>query len=345
MIRIDLRFTGVVLLLGIVLWGTPVQRAHADTNVSCTATMTNLSYGSISFTDGSGSGNGAAPTATLNYTCTNNAALFQEEAVNVCFNIGDGVQGGGNFNPRRMTDTAGDALQFQLFQSTTTSNWGSNSNTPAPYSTTFVIPGSLLGGTTHSGTYTMRGTLISNQTTAPPGSYQDQFSGDHTQIQVNSVAGATAPASCIGGTSGNLFPFTVTAIIVKGCTVTANNVNFGAVPFNTSNLSANATLSVLCSFSTPYFVGLSPSNGNTAGAGIMKGTIVGNTDQIAYQLRSTTGLTGTIWGNTATSTSAGNGVGGNGTGLTQSLTVYATIPTTKVTPDAYADTVTVYVNY
>jgi spore coat protein U-like protein len=66
---------------------------------------------------------------------------------------------------------------------------------------------------------------------------------------------------------------------------------------------------------------------------------------VPYQLTSTAGAGGTIWGNTATSTAVGNGVAGTGTGAAQSLTVYATAASANFTPDSYADTVTVNVNY
>jgi spore coat protein U-like protein len=347
MIRSNPRLFVLFVLLCLSLWWLPASRAHADTNVTCTATMSNVTFGNVSFTDGSGSGNSASVNATLNYTCTNNVLLLPpDESVTACFNINAGVQSGSNFNPRQMTDSALDVLQFQLFQGASTSNWGSNSNTPGPFIASFTIPGALLGPTTHSGSATLRGTLVINQTTAPPStSYQDQFTGTNTLIQVGSQAGDTAPATCIGGTSGNSFTFTVTATIVKGCSVTANPINFGAVPFNAINSTANSTLDVLCSNGTPYFVGLAPSDGSTTGAGKMKGTLTGNTDLVPYQLSSTPGPSGTVWGNTATSTSVGNGVAGTGSGLVKPITVYATAANANFTPDTYSDTVTVNVNY
>lgn len=69
-----------------------------------------------------------------------------------------------------------------------------------------------------------------------------------------------------------------------------------------------------------------------------------NTDKIPYQLNQTS-ATGPVWGNTATTTTAGNGVAGTGSGLAQSLTVYATASSANFTPDNYADVVTVNVNY
>ncbi|KLV67072.1 hypothetical protein SK36_01791 [Citrobacter sp. MGH106] len=69
-----------------------------------------------------------------------------------------------------------------------------------------------------------------------------------------------------------------------------------------------------------------------------------NSDKVPYQLNQTS-ATGPVWGNTATTTSVGNGVASIGTGQGQNFTVYATAPSANFTPDDYADTVTVNVNY
>lgn len=65
-----------------------------------------------------------------------------------------------------------------------------------------------------------------------------------------------------------------------------------------------------------------------------------NTDKVPYQLSSTPGPSGTVWGNTSLNT-----VTGNGTGTTTSYPVYATVPSANYTPDSYADTVTIAVTY
>lgn len=98
-------------------------------------------------------------------------------------------------------------------------------------------------------------------------------------------------------------------------------------------------MGVACSNNTPYTIGLQPSNGNTAGSGVMAGT-GSNTDKVPYQLSSTPGPSGTVWGNTSLNT-----VAGNGTGTTTTYPVYATVPSANYTPDNYADTVTIAVTY
>ena len=131
--------------------------------------------------------------------------------------------------------------------------------------------------------------------------------------------------------------FQVTLTVQKVCTVTAgsaSNIALGTHPANSATVLGNNTVTVNCSKTTPYFVGLAPSNSNTAGAGVLAGT-GGNTDLVPYQLSSTTGPSGTVWGNTATATAVGNGVAGTGTGINQTLTVYVTVPSSNFTPDTY----------
>lgn len=141
--------------------------------------------------------------------------------------------------------------------------------------------------------------------------------------------------------------FQVTITIQKACTVTAgatSNISLGSVPATATDVAGNNTITVKCSKTTPYYIGLAPFNNNADGAGTMSGT-GDNADLVPYQLRSAPGAAGTIWGNTATTTSPGNGIGGTGTGADQSHTVYVTVPSANFTPDTYTDVVTVKVNY
>lgn len=143
--------------------------------------------------------------------------------------------------------------------------------------------------------------------------------------------------------------FQVLITVQSFCTVaagTASNINLGAVNTSATNVTGNNTISVNCSKTTPYYIGLAPSNSNTLGAGVMSSVAnsATNTDKVPYQLNQTS-ASGPIWGNTATSTAVGNGVAGTGTGAAQTLTVYAKVASANFTPDNYADTVTVNVNY
>lgn len=152
-------------------------------------------------------------------------------------------------------------------------------------------------------------------------------------------------APALASTTSATFDISVT--IAKTCSVTtdsSSDIDLGTVFSTATNTLGSGAITVNCSKSTPYYVGLAPSNANATGAGVMAGT-GGNTDTIPYQLSSTTGPSGTVWGNTANSTTVGNGVSGTGTGSDQTLTAYATVASANYTPDTYTDTVTVNVNY
>ena len=141
--------------------------------------------------------------------------------------------------------------------------------------------------------------------------------------------------------------FQVKMTIVKSCSVAtsaASDINLGlSVQPTATNQTGNGAISVTCSKTTPYKLGLRPStNGTDNGTGAMASTTnpTGNTDKVPYTLYSNPGLT-TVWGNTIDT----NTVPGTGSGSAQSHTVYARNTNANFTPDSYADTVTVTVTY
>lgn len=166
------------------------------------------------------------------------------------------------------------------------------------------------------------------------------------------VAGIAA-ANAFAAPNPATATFNVKMTVVKACSVvagSASDIDFGSQDASATNLAAQNNISVTCSKGTAYTIGLTPSNNSTTGAGQMAaqnaGSVTGNTDTVGYQLRSASGATGAVWGNTNTSgTVVGNGVSGTGNGAAQSHTVYGTVASANVRPDAYKDTVTVTVRY
>lgn len=322
-----------LLLLGLGLFQLP-HTAHATITCSQTA-MAPVSFGAVNPMSSA-----TSSTATLTYKCTNSGG--QQHSAMVCFSIGE--PNGGATNPRLMS-SGSNTLQFQLWQDLAhTQVWGSSffgaSLTPAQ------VPITLGGNSSTTGNLTLYATVLGGQTSAAPGAYSDNYQTVDTAVSVNDVSGGTAPKACTGSADGtNFFPFLVTASITKLCTVSASPVlNLGSVAAGTASASGSNSVSISCTNSTPYYVGLSPGNGNTLGQGVMAGQTTGNTTKVPYTLYSNSGLS-TVWGNTASSTKVGNGVAGTGNGIAQSLTVYAKTTTTDVVPDTYTDTVTVNVNY
>lgn len=107
------------------------------------------------------------------------------------------------------------------------------------------------------------------------------------------------------------------------------------------NLDGSTIVKVLCTKTTPYTLTMAPTGASTTGTGTLKSNASSNTDTIAYGLFRDPARS-LAWG----TTSGTNTQAGTGTGVSIDHTVYSRIPTIgNVTPDNYADTVTVSVVY
>lgn len=286
---------------------------------------------------------GLTATASLTYSCSNTGSGTVK--VTACLSIGDPH---GVFYSNRWIDKGSERLYVQMYQDAANAQiWGTVFNAAVtPPKITLSIPARSTVGPT---TLTVYGTVQSSQVVSS-GTYTTSYGSGDTAFTFSTGSDVTCQ-----GNSGGGFPFNITATLPKSCIVTAgaaSDIQLGAasgVNFTDTNLMGSNTISVTCSSGIAYYIGLRPSNNNTGGAGVMAAQntapVTGNTDSVPYQLRSSPGMTGTIWGNTATSTSVGNGKSGSGTGMAQAITVYATTPGANFTPDSYADTVTVTVNY
>lgn len=327
-----LRCLFILLLLGSGLF----HASRADAQITCTtASMSAVSFGTVNPLSSQ-----TSTTATLTYTCTN-LSVTKTHSATICFSIGEPA--GAQTSPRLMSSGA-NTLQFQMYWGSPNGTiWGSQffgSNTP------YVVNLTLGGLGSSNGSATLYAQVLPGQTTAAPGlTYADNYQNGDTAITINDVQGSTAPGTCSGTQSGVYFPFRVSATTQKNCNVTANNLTFANVAAGGAVASGSTNIGVTCSNTTPYYIGLAPQNvAGTTGAGTMKGT-GGNTNAITYQLYSNSSLS-TVWGNTATTTTVGNGVAGTGSGTAQALTVYAKVTgSTDVKPDTYSDTVQINVNY
>jgi spore coat protein U-like protein len=132
--------------------------------------------------------------------------------------------------------------------------------------------------------------------------------------------------------------YTVSTTVQATCSVSAGNMAFGA--YSGAAVTADASLSITCTNTTPYIVGLSAGVG--AGGTTTTRQMTGpGAATLGYQMFRDGALTQN-WGNTAgTDTQAGAG-----NGVAQVLTVYGQIAAGQaVTPGPYADTITVTVTY
>lgn len=320
----------LILLIGVFCFP---MKSHA---VNCTiSAVSNVAFSSVnplSTTD-------AQTSMTFNYSCSKVVGDVLG-GYTLCFNLG--APGGNTIATRKMTTTGGGTLNYQLYYKDTSGNslvWG---NQTATGSTFPKIDLNLLDITTVSGSLTIYGTVPGGQNTVAPGSYSDSYAASTASVTINGAL-LLPPGTC-GSSTVQTFTFMVTAVVNKQCNInTANNINLGSVPSSQTNITGSNFFTMACTNSTPYTIGLSPSNGSTIGSGMMKSTTVPTTnlDRVPYQLNSTAGVSGTAWGNT-TST---NTVPGTGTGLVVNKTVYAVVPSANYRPDTYADTVTINVTY
>lgn len=136
--------------------------------------------------------------------------------------------------------------------------------------------------------------------------------------------------------------FDVTLKIIADCTIAASPLDFGqSQGVLSAAVTANSNLSVTCSNSTPYNIGLSAGTG-TGSAGTtryMSGTAP-NVGVVQYNLLQASG--GAQWGNTQGTDT----VGGTGNGNAQTLVVHGAIPVQATpAPDSYKSTVTATVYF
>jgi spore coat protein U-like protein len=197
-----------------------------------------------------------------------------------------------------MTGPGGQTLGYGVFQDTGHQTYWGNTATTEKTGTSY-LPVTFYG-------------LITALQYPTPGTYTDTL--------------ATATAT---------FPVSVT--VLSGCAVTATNLAFGNY-VATAALTSTSIITVTCTNTTPYNVGLSAGASGSVTARAMTGP-GGHT--LGYGLYQDTGH-GTNWGVTiGTNTEAGIG-----TGSAQTLTVYGQIPKGEfAVAGAYTDTITATVTY
>ncbi len=133
--------------------------------------------------------------------------------------------------------------------------------------------------------------------------------------------------------------FAVTATVQATCVVSATSMAFGTYT-GVLLASTTSTVSVTCTNTTPYNVGLNA--GLATGATVTARKMTGPAGALlGYSLFSDSGRT-TNWGNTVGTDT----VTGTGNGSAQALTVYGQVAAGQyLAPGAYTDTITATVTY
>jgi len=327
----SLRAVLLLLSLGVLLAWSGVARAE----ITCTS----VSVADLAFGEVNPLGGGKAAQTTLSYTCSNdNRDPTPNSSAMLCFNV--------RFWNVYMTGGGSTPLYFNLYRDPSlTLLWGSQF-AGSQYGGPLMVPITLpAGAASVPFRATLYGLVPEGQRSVEPGTYWTQYRSAETGLTVASVPGDTAPAQC-AFLREERFPFLVTATISPQCVVSAGRaLDFGSVQPDARDSPGNTSIDVTCTVGTPYDIGLSPSNGDRDGSGVMSGSRSDNRDKVPYQLRSRPGPRGRPWGNQIGSGNAGNGVSGTGTGKAEIFAVHATAPEASYAPDSYSDTVTVIVYY
>ncbi len=214
-----------------------------------------------------------------------------------------GVGAGATETIRKMTGPSGATLNYRLFlDSAHTQNWGDTENVDTLSGT----------GTGRAQPITVYAQLTAGQV-AIPGTYTDTVSSLTTS-------------------------FTISTVVVASCSITATSLAFGN--YSGALLNSNATLTVTCTNTTPFDIGLNAgsSNGSTVTARKMTGPASAT---LSYSLFRDSAHT-LNWGNTVGtdtlhSTGSGSGV---------AYTVYGQIPARLfASPGTYNDTVIATITY
>nr|UXE45312.1 hypothetical protein Hi04_10k_c4606_00028 [uncultured bacterium] len=175
-------------------------------------------------------------------------------------------------------------------------------------------------------------------------------------LTTGALLGAAGSASA--ATASN--SFTVSATVLKTCSVTATNLGFGSYTPLSGPLTATSTVSVKCTKNTGFTVAL--DNGSTTGGTITQRLMAqgGGTGTLQYNLCTTPVLASgscngaSLWGDgtAGTATQAGTGAG-MAAANAQSFTVNGGLPDNAFNQaaavagasSAYSDVVTVTVTY
>lgn len=142
--------------------------------------------------------------------------------------------------------------------------------------------------------------------------------------------------------------FKVNLTVASNCLITAavgaQDINFGTVDADNITKTAQSALpiKVACSKTTPFNVGLKPSNNDTDGKGKMTDTV--SADTIDYTLTADSAGVN-AWGDTIGTNTVANTGKGTAVANEFTYTAYATVVDTNVTPGTYSDTVAVTVTY
>lgn len=285
----------------------------------CSVTMPNIAFGNVNVLTGAA----VYATSTVSVSCSGGSSAAQR----ICISIGAGSAS--DSTSRQLIGPSSNLARYDLYSdSAHTRLWGS-------WQTGYDVAGVQVDvpkNTTQN--LTVYGSFFGSQQTLVAGLYSATFAANPF-IQYGDL-GST---SCPTGSKTASASFTSTATVVSSCNVSATNINFGTVGLLTATTDAQGTLTVQCSATLPYTVGL---DGGLSGATdpTQRKMAFGGAYVIYGLYRDA--ARSLPWGSTA----GVNTAAGTGSGLPQSLTVYGRIaPQTTPMPGTFTDTIVVTISY
>ncbi len=286
---------------------------------TCTATMTDINFGSISVRSGVTN----ATSGTMQIDCSGAGVL----PIGACIRFGPGSGGAGAGNsPRYMRRADAASLNFEL---------RATGNGPAhgTWNEAFVLIPVVAGS--GSAVVTVYADITSSGVSVGTGPYSSVFSGAaHASVEYDVASCAASGPVAVPNA------FTVSADVQSSCEVDAASLDFGAIPpVLSAPVDREADLTVRCTSSTGYAIRL--DNGSGAGAtGPTDRRMSSGPSSISYGLYQNSARTAP-WGN-----DPGNDVGGTGAGNDQTYTVYGRIHAGQtLQAGIYSDAVVVTVEY
>ncbi|WP_044540890.1 spore coat U domain-containing protein [Bradyrhizobium sp. LTSP885] len=305
-------------------------RANAQ---SCSVSAAAGNYGSVNIL----SGGTTDTTSSFTVNCTGCLSPLGC-TYNVCVQFD---QGSPNSNSSiRYMGSGASTIQHELYSDAArTQVWGSWGYGASQYgaagiSLNLTIP--FLSNASQN--FTVYGRIKAGQQTTVPGTY----TWNTTSPALAGAAYLLASPNCSAnpGNFVNAGSSPWVATILANCNLSATPLNFGSASLLTSNVDAVATLTVQCTNTTPYSIGLD-SGANASGS--QRRMLNGASNHINYNLY-TDAARSAAWSTTTSASSCTNGTGtcvlGTGTGSNQNVTVYGRVPP-QVAPavGTYSDTV------
>jgi len=153
------------------------------------------------------------------------------------------------------------------------------------------------------------------------------------------AATAVVGLSVVAQAATKTTTFTVSLTITADCTVSAANLTFPSTGVIASNVDQSSNISVTCTNTTPYNVGLDKGlNGSNVTARLLN---AGAAENVSYALYRDSNRT-LNWGETIGTDT----VSDTGNGSAKTHTVYGRVPAqTSPSPATYTDTITVTVTF